>query len=122
MRDKVDFNSGADMLQGSDNQKEIITRIIKNHGLTEEDLTKTYFITLKNESERTEDYNTLKCAYDLAKTLGYTIVADDLINSAIFDNNDADIVHNPRRKVLTNEELAEIQSKKGKKKNDYNLD
>ena len=52
----------------------------------------------------------------------YTIVADDLINSGIFDNNDADIVHNPRRKVLTNEELAEIQSKKGKKKNDYNLD
>ena len=51
----------------------------------------------------------------------YTIVADDLINSSIFDNNDADIVHNPTRKVLTNEELAEIQTKKGKKKNDYNL-
>ena len=51
----------------------------------------------------------------------YTIVADDLINSGIFDNNDADIVHNPTRKVLTNEELAEIQAKKGKKKNDYNL-
>ena len=52
----------------------------------------------------------------------YTIVADDLIKSGIFDNNDADIVKNPRRKILTNEELAEIQAKKGKKKNDYNLD
>lgn len=51
----------------------------------------------------------------------YTIVADDLINSGIFNNNDADIVHNPRRKVLTNEELAEIQAKKAKNKNDYNL-
>lgn len=39
----------------------------------------------------------------------------------IFDNNDSDIVHNPTRKVLTNAELAEIQTKKGKKKNDYNL-
>ena len=52
----------------------------------------------------------------------YTIVADDLINSGIFDDNDADIIHNPTRKVLTNEEMAEIQAKKGKKKNDYNLD
>lgn len=51
----------------------------------------------------------------------YTIVADDLINSGIFDNNDANIIHEPTRKVLTNEELAEIQAKKGKKKNDYNL-
>ena len=51
----------------------------------------------------------------------YTIVADDLINSGIFDNNDADIVHNPLRKVLTNEELDERQAKKVKKKNDYNL-
>lgn len=52
----------------------------------------------------------------------YTIVADDLINSGIFDDNDAEIVKNPRRKVLTNDELVEIQAKKGKKKNDYNLD
>ena len=51
----------------------------------------------------------------------YTIVADDLINSGIFDDNDANIIHEPTRKVLTNEELAEIQAKKGKKKNDYNL-
>ena len=51
----------------------------------------------------------------------YTIVAYDLINSGIFDNNDANIIHEPTRKVLTNEELAEIQAKKGKKKNDYNL-
>lgn len=51
----------------------------------------------------------------------YTIVADDLINSGIFDDNDANIIHEPTKKVLTNEELAEIQAKKGKKKNDYNL-
>ena len=51
----------------------------------------------------------------------YTLVAEDLEKSGIFDNNDSDIVHNPTRKVLTNEELAEIQAKKGKKKNDYNL-
>ena len=51
----------------------------------------------------------------------YTIVAEDLEKSGIFDDNDSDIVHNPRRKVLTNEELAEIQAKKGKNKNDYNL-
>ena len=51
----------------------------------------------------------------------YTIVADDLINSGIFDNNDANIIHEPTRKVLTNEEIVEIQAKKGKKKNDYNL-
>ena len=51
----------------------------------------------------------------------YTLVAEDLEKSGIFDNNDSDIVHNPTRKVLTNEELTEIQSKKGKKKNDYNL-
>ena len=50
----------------------------------------------------------------------YTIVADDLINSGIFDDNDANIIHEPTKKVLTNEELAEIQAKKGKKKNDYN--
>lgn len=51
----------------------------------------------------------------------YTIVAEDLERSGIFDNNDSDIVHNPTKKVLTNEELAEIQAKKGKKKSDYNL-
>ena len=39
-----------------------------------------------------------------------------------YDDNDSDIIHNPTRKVLTNEELAEKQAKKGKKKNDYNLD
>ncbi len=52
----------------------------------------------------------------------YTLVAEDLEKSGIFDNNDSDIVHNPTKKVLTNDELAEIQAKKGKKKNDYNLD
>ena len=52
----------------------------------------------------------------------YTIVADDLINSGIFDDNDADIIKNLTRKVLTKDELAEIQAKKGRKKNDYNLD
>ena len=46
----------------------------------------------------------------------YTLVAEDLEKSGIFDNNDSDIVHNPTRKVLTNDELAEIQAKKGKKK------
>ena len=51
----------------------------------------------------------------------YTIVAEDLERSGIFDDNDSDIVHNPTKKVLTNEELAEIQAKKGKKKSDYNL-
>lgn len=51
----------------------------------------------------------------------YTLVAKDLERSGIFDDNDSDIVHNPRRKVLTSDELTEIQSKKGKKKNDYNL-
>ena len=45
----------------------------------------------------------------------YTLVAEDLEKSGIFDNNDSDIVHNPTRKVLTNDELAEIQAKKGKK-------
>lgn len=48
-------------------------------------------------------------------------MAEDLEKSGIFDNNDSDIVHNPTRKVLANDELAEIQVKKGKKKNDYNL-
>ena len=52
----------------------------------------------------------------------YTLVAEDLEKSGIFDNNDSDIVHNPIRKELTNDELAEIQAKKGKKKNNYNLD
>ena len=51
----------------------------------------------------------------------YTLVAEDLEKSGIFDNNDSDIVHNPTRKALTNDELAEIQAKKEKKKNDYNL-
>ena len=51
----------------------------------------------------------------------YTLVAEDLERSEIFDDNDSDIVHNPRRKVLTNGELAEIQAKKEKHKNDYNL-
>ena len=51
----------------------------------------------------------------------YTIVAEDLAKSGIFDDNDSDIVHDPTRKVLTTEELAEKQAKKGKKKNDYNL-
>lgn len=51
----------------------------------------------------------------------YTIVAEDLERSGIFDDNDAKIVKNPRRKVLTKDELAEIQANKGKNKNDYNL-
>ncbi len=51
----------------------------------------------------------------------YTIVAEDLERSGIFDDNDAEIVKNPRRKVLTKDELNEIQAKKGKNKNDYNL-
>ena len=51
----------------------------------------------------------------------YTLVAEDLERSGIFDDNDSDIVHDPTRKVLTNEELAEKQAKKVKKKNDYNL-
>ena len=36
-------------------------------------------------------------------------------------DNDAEIVKNPSRKILTKDELAEIQAKKGKNKNDYNL-
>ena len=51
----------------------------------------------------------------------YTIVAEDLERSGIFDDNDAEIVKNPRRKILTKDELAQIQAKKGKNKNDYNL-
>lgn len=51
----------------------------------------------------------------------YTIVAKDLERSGIFDDNDAEIVKNPSRKILTKEELNEIQAKKGKNKNDYNL-
>ena len=51
----------------------------------------------------------------------YTIVAEDLVRSGIFDDNDAEIVKNPRRKILTKDELNEIQAKKGKNKNDYNL-
>lgn len=51
----------------------------------------------------------------------YTMVADDLISSGIFDDNDAEIVKDPRRKILTNDELAEVQAKKRKNKNDYNL-
>lgn len=51
----------------------------------------------------------------------YTIVAEDFAKSGIFDDNDSDIVHYTTRKVLTTEELAEKQAKKGKKKNDYNL-
>ena len=51
----------------------------------------------------------------------YTIVAEDLERSGIFDDNDAEIVKNPRRKILTKDELAEIQAKKEKNKNDYNL-
>ena len=51
----------------------------------------------------------------------YTMVADDLINSEIFDDNDADIVKDPRRKVLTNDEITEVRAKKRKNKNDYNL-
>ena len=51
----------------------------------------------------------------------YTIVAEDLERSGIFDDNDAEIVKNPSRKILTKEELNEIQAKKGKNKNDYNL-
>ena len=51
----------------------------------------------------------------------YTIVAEDLERSGIFDDNDAEIVKNPRRKVLTKDELAEIQAKKGKNKSDYKL-
>ena len=51
----------------------------------------------------------------------YTIVAEDLERSGIFDDNDAEIVKNPSRKILTKDELTEIQAKKGKNKNDYNL-
>ena len=51
----------------------------------------------------------------------YTIVAEDLERSGIFDDNDAEIVKNPRRKILTKDELNEIQANKGKNKNDYNL-
>lgn len=51
----------------------------------------------------------------------YTIVAEDLERSGIFDDNDAEIVKNPRRKILTKDELNEIKAKKGKNKNDYNL-
>ena len=51
----------------------------------------------------------------------YTIVAEDLERSGIFDDNDAEIVKNPRRKILTKEELNEIHAKKGKNKSDYNL-
>ena len=35
----------------------------------------------------------------------YTLVAEDLERSGIFDDNDTDIVHDPTRKVLTNEEF-----------------
>ena len=52
----------------------------------------------------------------------YILVAEDLERSGIFDDNDSDIIHNPRKKVLTKDEITEIQAKKGKKKNDYNLD
>ena len=51
----------------------------------------------------------------------YTIVAKDLEKSGIFDDNDSNIIHDSSRKVLTKEEIDELQAKKGKKKNNYNL-
>ena len=46
----------------------------------------------------------------------YTIVAEDLAKSGIFDDNDYDIVHDTTRKVLTTEGLAEKQAKKERKR------
>ncbi len=46
----------------------------------------------------------------------YTIVAEDLERSGIFDDNEAEIVKNPRRKILTKDELNEIQAKKDRGK------
>ena len=51
----------------------------------------------------------------------YTIVAEDLERSGIFDDNDSDIINNVSKKVRTKDEIAEIKTRKGKKKNDYNL-
>lgn len=38
-----------------------------------------------------------------------------------FDDNDREIAKDPRRKILTNEELEEIRVKKRKNRHDFNL-
>ena len=66
-----------------------------------------------------------RCGWKLTKTGILSVdqkdVAEDLERSGIFDDNDAEIVKNPSRKILTKDELTEIQAKKGKNKNEYNL-
>ena len=73
------------------------------------------------------DKNKSKVAKKIAK--GNVSGTTSLSNNAIQNTNDLSRANkhnlrdydNPTRKVLTNDELAEIQVKKGKKKNDYNL-
>lgn len=55
------------------------------------------------------------------KDENYKNVSEDLYRNSIFADNDAEIAKYPRRKILTNDELAEIRAKKGKSKNDFNL-
>ena len=44
----------------------------------------------------------------------FTIVAEDLEKNGIFDDNDSEIIHDTRRKVLTKGEQENIKNKKDK--------
>ena len=46
------------------------------------------------------------------KDENYKNVSEDLYRKGIFDDNDREIAKDPRRKILTNEELEEIRVKK----------
>ena len=55
------------------------------------------------------------------KDENYKNVSEDLYRKGIFDDNDREIAKDPRRKILTNEELEEIRVKKRKNRHDFNL-
>lgn len=55
------------------------------------------------------------------KDENYKNVSEDLYRNGIFDDNDREIAKDPRRKILTNDELEEIRAKKRKNRHDFNL-
>lgn len=55
------------------------------------------------------------------KDENYKNVSEDLYRKGIFDDNDREIAKDPRRKILTNEELEEIRVKKRKNRHAFNL-
>lgn len=73
MRDKLNFKNGIEFFEDN---KDTAMNVCKKFGLNDKDLSRTYFMTVRNDAERDMNYDIVDATYKLANKLGMTTLVD----------------------------------------------